>query len=107
MIVATMNIKDPEVRRLAAELAARRHTSMTGAVRQALEETLERDRSSRAGMADRLMVIGKEASRFKDDFLTDDDLYDERGLPRLEATGAFPRLIAEHVAELEGGGVVG
>jgi antitoxin VapB len=41
--VPTMNITDPEVYRLAAELAERRHTSMTDAVRQALTETLSRD----------------------------------------------------------------
>jgi antitoxin VapB len=40
-LVPTLNIKDPEVYRLAAELAERRHTSMTDAVRQALGEALE------------------------------------------------------------------
>lgn len=82
MIVATMNIKDPAVRELAEQLAARRHTTMTDAIRQALTETLDRDRASRVGMADRLMAIAAAASQYKDDFLTDDDLYDERGLPK-------------------------
>ena len=40
----TLNIKDPEVYQLASELARRRDTSMTGAVRDALTEALERTR---------------------------------------------------------------
>lgn len=82
MTVATMNIKDPEVHRLAHELARRRGTSATGAVREALREALARDRADRSGVAEKLLEIGREASRYKDEFLTDDDLYDERGLPR-------------------------
>lgn len=84
MTVATMNIKDPEVRELARQLADRRRTSLTDAVRQALSEALERDRASRAGMAERLLEIGR---RSREEFgtaqiLTDDDLYDDRGLPK-------------------------
>lgn len=56
-----MNIKDPEVRRLAEELALRRETSLTGAVRAALAETLEREKDSREGLADRLLEIGRRA----------------------------------------------
>ena len=78
----TMNIKDPEVHRMAQELARRRGTSATGAVRDALREALERERTSRAGIADRLMEIGRRASLREGDFLSDDDLYDDRGLPR-------------------------
>jgi len=81
-VMPTMNIKDPEVHRMAHELARRRGTSATGAVRDALREALERERSSRAGIADRLMAIGRRASLREGDFLTDDDLYDDRGLPR-------------------------
>lgn len=81
-VMPTMNIKDPEVHRMAHELARRRGTSATGAVRDALREALDRERSSRTGMADRLMEIGRRASLYKDDFLTDDDLYDDRGLPK-------------------------
>jgi hypothetical protein len=33
-------------------------------------------------MADRLMEIGRRASLREGDFLTDDDMYDERGLPK-------------------------
>ena len=54
-----MNLKDPEVYRLARELAERRGTSMTAAVRAALVEAVERE-----------------------PYLSDEDLYDERGLPR-------------------------
>jgi antitoxin VapB len=80
----TLNIKDPEVYRLAAELAARRGTSMTGAVREALAQALERSVDDRAGMAERIMEIARRAREEfgTDGILTDDDLYDERGLPR-------------------------
>lgn len=82
----TLNIKDPEVHRLAAVLAARRHTSMTRAVRQALEEAVERTESDRTGMSEHLLAIGRRARAEADaagvTVLTDDDLYDERGLPR-------------------------
>ncbi|MGH3346825.1 MAG: type II toxin-antitoxin system VapB family antitoxin [Nocardioides sp.] len=77
-----MNIKDPEVRLLAERLAAWRHTSMTDAVRQALSEAIEREEGRREGMVERLMEIAKRAREASDEpYLTDDDLYDERGLP--------------------------
>lgn len=78
----TLNIKDPEVYRLAADLAARRGTSLTGAVRAALQEAVERARADRSGMAERLMEIGRRSAARPEPFLTDDDLYDEQGLPR-------------------------
>jgi hypothetical protein len=78
----TMNIKDPEVHRMAHELARRRGTSATGAVREALREALEREKSSRAGMADKLMAIGAAYRAAGGRPLTDDEMYDERGLPR-------------------------
>lgn len=77
-----MNIKDPEVRELAERLAARRRTTMTDAVRQALAEAIDRDASSRQGMTERLIEIGRRAAAIPGPYLTDDDLYDERGLPR-------------------------
>jgi len=78
-----MNIKDPEVRELARQLAERRRTSLTDAVRQALVEALERERSNRAGLAERLMEIGRRAAAKPGPILTEDDLYDERrGLPK-------------------------
>jgi antitoxin VapB len=80
--VPTLNIKDPEVYRLAADLAARRGTSMTGAVRQALEETLARSRAERAGVSGRLLAIGRRSAARDAPFLTEDDLYDDRGLPK-------------------------
>lgn len=78
----TLNIKDPEVHRLARALAARRRTSATGAVRQALEEALARHDAERAGRAERLLALGERSRAVSHPLLTDDDLYDERGLPR-------------------------
>jgi len=83
----TLNIKDPEVYRLARELADRTHTSMTGAVRNALLEAINRSsHRSREGLADRLMEIGRRCKAEMDasgeQFLTDDEIYDEWGLPK-------------------------
>lgn len=78
-----MNLKDPEVYRLAHELAQRRGTSMTAAVRAALAEAVEREtaRAPRASLEDLLAIARRSAGR-PEPYLDDDDLYDERGLPR-------------------------
>ena len=81
-VVPTLNIKDPEVYRLAAELASRRGTSMTGAVREALQEAVEREVVDRDERLRRIMEISRRSAAKDAPFLTDDDLYDERGLPR-------------------------
>ncbi len=88
IVVTTMNIKDPMVREPAMQLAARRGTSATGAIRQALIETLQRDATSREGLAERLMALGRESAALPEMVLTDDDLHDERGLPRSSSTPA-------------------
>ena len=88
-----MNIKDPEVHAMARELAARRSTTVTNAVRQALSAELERsqpdeeemasaDTARRARLLELLQrfrliqwpegVNGKELQ---------DALYDDQGLP--------------------------
>ena len=76
-----MNIKDPEVRRLASELAERRHTSMTDAVRQALVETLERERHRGQPLG---QAIAEAAARWRAEggtVIPEEELYDENGLP--------------------------
>jgi len=84
--VPTLNIKDPEVYRLAAELARRRGTSMTGAVRAALQEATEREEDDREARLRRLREISRRsAEEIREKgivFLTDDDLYDDYGLPK-------------------------
>jgi antitoxin VapB len=81
-----MNIKDPAVHAAAAELARRRGVSLTEAVRQAVDEALAAERADDETLVADLMEIGRRA-RAKADaegfvWLTDDDLYDENGLPR-------------------------
>jgi antitoxin VapB len=78
----SMNIKDPEVHRLARLLASQRGTSATAAVREALREAVERHDQTRAGTAARLLALGRTGRQVPEPPLTDDDLYDERGLPR-------------------------
>lgn len=80
--VATLNIKDPEVHRMAHELARIRHTSATGAVRAALRAALDQAVAEHDSMVDDLLAIGRRAAARPEPMLTDDDLYDEHGLPR-------------------------
>src|SRR3954449_11337008 len=80
-VVPTLNIKDPEVYRLAAELAERRHTSMTDAVRQALTEGLDRERHESQPLG---QAIAEAAARWRAEggaVVPEDELYDENGLP--------------------------
>lgn len=77
-----MNIKDPQVRELARQLALKRGTSATGAIRMALTETLARDAAQRDGLADRLLALGRQSAERPEPVLTPEDLYDEHGLPR-------------------------
>ncbi len=78
-----MNIKDPQVRELALELARIRGVSMTEAVRQAINEALRHDRQSDEDYVARGLRLAREVREASDEpFLTDDDLYDEMGLPR-------------------------
>jgi antitoxin VapB len=84
-----LNIKNRETERLAHDLAKLTGETLTGTVTTALRERLEREQMARrrAGLAARLMEIGKEFSSE----LTEDErkldldalLYDtETGLPR-------------------------
>jgi antitoxin VapB len=94
-----LNIKDAEATRLVRELAELTGETQTEAVRKALRERLERERSERKASAGRtaeesrreferiwpkIQKIQKRVRRrgFADNMLTDDDLYDENGLPK-------------------------
>jgi antitoxin VapB len=86
-----VNIKDPQVHAMAKELAARRGTSVTNAVRQALNAELERlpDALSEASVEarkDAIREICRRTSalpewqgRSSEDL--QEVLYDENGLP--------------------------
>jgi antitoxin VapB len=80
-LVPTLNIKDPEVYRLAAELAERRHTSMTDAVRQALDEALVKERADRSAAVDRMMEAAARWRAAGGTVVPDEEMYDENGLP--------------------------
>jgi antitoxin VapB len=82
-----MNIKNDETQKLVHELSDLTGESMTAAVTEAVRERLERVRNSHgAGLADRLLRIGKDcAAHLKEPFKSaehGDILYDEQGLPR-------------------------
>jgi antitoxin VapB len=81
-----LNIKHPEVDKLARELARRRGESITDAVLSAIREQLKRERAkTRApGLAEELMEIGRRFSSLPvADERTDDEIlgYDKDGLP--------------------------
>ncbi|MGB0513352.1 MAG: type II toxin-antitoxin system VapB family antitoxin [Wenzhouxiangellaceae bacterium] len=81
----SINIKDPEVHRLARELARMSGKSMTRVVRESLEaryEALAREQQ-RAGV-DELMNIARRVSKQSEGGAPDHGelLYDEHGLPR-------------------------
>lgn len=87
-----MNIKDPEVHAMARELAARRSTTVTDAVRQALRAELERTPSLEdpGALEARKAVIRAICARVsarpewqgRSSQELQDALYDEDGLPR-------------------------
>lgn len=84
---ASLNIKNAETCRLISELAELTGETMTAAVTVAVRQRLNQLRGkSRAGLAQRLLAIGKDcADHLGDEFRTFDYdalLYDERGLPR-------------------------
>ena len=83
-----ISIKNESVSRLVTELAKELDTSITEAVGVAVKEKLDRvhEQSSRKGIAEKLMAIGKKCAKHAPkDWLTRDydaELYDEMGLPR-------------------------
>jgi antitoxin VapB len=82
-----LNIKNEETQKLVHALARLTGESMTTAVTEAVRERLDRVRSERgAGLADRLLKIGKDcAAHLHEPYRSIDHgelLYDEKGLPR-------------------------
>jgi antitoxin VapB len=84
----TMNIKNAETHRLARELATIMGESLTTAVTVAVQERLERVRTTRkGGIAERLMEIGRQtAPELRKLGITSqsygDLLYDDDGPPK-------------------------
>jgi antitoxin VapB len=83
----TLNIKNKEAHRLAAELARITGESLTAAVTTAIRQRLDRLREEKApSLANRLLEIGRNcAARLEEPVRSADHadlLYDERGLPR-------------------------
>ncbi|MBM5800943.1 MAG: hypothetical protein FJ077_08935 [Cyanobacteria bacterium K_DeepCast_35m_m2_023] len=89
-----MNIKDERVHAMAKELAARRGTTVTDAVRQALMAALERsgtsDQAAKAAQEAKKQELLELLQSFKglqwangrNSRELQDELYDEHGLPR-------------------------
>lgn len=83
----TLIIEDPEIDRLADEVAKRTGESPAEILRQALMERLEREQSEQAeepGLAERLDEIAKHCASLPDlDTRSPDEIieYDEYGLP--------------------------
>lgn len=81
-----MNIKNEETERLVNELADLTGETLTGAIAAAVREKLQRVRTNRAGMAERLDRIGEEcAAHLREPYRSidvDEMLYDDKGLPK-------------------------
>lgn len=81
----SLNIKNEETHRLVRELAEATGETMTEAVTEAVRERLAkvRQRNSDAEV-ERILAMGREIGALldKEKMLTDDDLYDEFGLPK-------------------------
>jgi antitoxin VapB len=82
----SLNIKSEETHRLARELASLTGESMTMAVSEAIRERLERVRSSKNEMVERIMEIARECGpQWKQPYRSVDHgelLYDEKGMPK-------------------------
>ena len=79
-----LNLKDPETRALAEEVARNHHTSLNSAVKEALREKLERDAEAAEERYAKMMAIVAEMRAFpiKDHRAADEIIgYDENGLP--------------------------
>lgn len=80
-----LNIKDPETDRLARELAALTGQSITGALREAIEERIAatKNRRSALGDADLAAIITRGRARAIADTRSEDEIlgYDQNGIP--------------------------
>ena len=82
-----LNIKNPEVHRLASELARLRDVSVTQAVLDAVQHELAREKGRlNVALSDQLLAIGKRCAAHIGNGVSSADhamlLYDDRGLPR-------------------------
>lgn len=78
--MATLNIKDPRVHELATELARRRGTTATAVVRDVLEKEL--DETPVPIDIKKIEALQQRARKLDLAWYSDDDLYDENGLPK-------------------------
>jgi antitoxin VapB len=79
-----LSIKDEETDRLVRRYARSKGVSYTTAIRMAVREAIDRDRSGADSFSDRLhRAQGVAAAEFRNDRNADDILgYDEHGLPQ-------------------------
>jgi antitoxin VapB len=80
-----LNIKDPEVHRLAQAISRATGESMTTVVRDALRDRLKKleGHKSKAGVDELLAIAGRAAALVKHPYADHADLfYDENGLPK-------------------------
>jgi antitoxin VapB len=88
----SLNIKDEEVHAMARQVAATHGISMTGAVREALREKIEKDRAA-LDSAPRKKTLSEVVEEFREkhrkalknvphSWEINDLLYDEYGLPK-------------------------
>jgi len=85
----SLNIKDEETHALVRELAALKGTSMTGAVKAAVQAEIEKEKAAKQPRKKRSEIVQEFAVAFSrqvknpiHSWEIDGLLYDERGLPK-------------------------
>ena len=80
--MTTLIIDDPRVQLMIDTLAEQRGTTAVEVVREAVEQQLTEQEQRRIDRLAAIKEIQEEARPYRHLFLTDDDIYDENGLPK-------------------------
>ena len=80
--MTTLIIDDPRVQLMIDTLAEQRGTTAVEVVRAAVEQQLTEQEQRRIDRLAAIKKIQEEARPYRHLFLTDEDIYDENGLPK-------------------------
>ena len=80
--MTTLIIDDPRVQLMIDTLAEQRGTTAVEVVREAVEQQLTEQEQRRIDRLAAIKKIQEEARPYRHLFLTDEDIYDETGLPK-------------------------
>ena len=80
--MTTLIIDDPRVQLMIDTLAEQRGTTAVEVVREAVEQQLTEQEQRRIDRLAAIKKIQEEARPYRHLFLTDEDIYDENGMPK-------------------------